>query len=118
VVRLAEELGMFGSSHAMRLRHNLELVAHFSRPPEDADVDGMMPEEAIGVLRTAVQTVPGHETLDIAVEFAQFRAKLEEEVLSDDAPELNGLVSSAYFFQRTVVRVLMAGVKSTSGAKL
>lgn len=117
-VRLAEELGMFGSSHAMRLRHNLELVAHFSRPPKDVDSDGMMPEEAIGVLRTAVQTVLGHETLEIAVEFAQFRAKLEDEVLSDDAPELSGLVSSAYFFQRTVVRVLMAGVKSTSGAKL
>lgn len=117
-VRLAEELGMFGSSHAMRLRHNLEVIAHFSRPPDDVDADGMMPEEAISVLRTAVQTVLGHESLDIAVEFAQFRSKLEDEVLADDAAELSGLVASAYFFQRTVVRVLMAGVKSTSGAKL
>ncbi len=117
-VRLAEELGMFGSSHAMRLRHSLELIAHFSHPPADFDAEGMMPEEAISVLRTAVQTVLGHETLTVAVEFAEFRAKLEQEVLPDDAVEIDGLSSSAYFFQRTVLRVLMAGVKSSGSAKL
>ena len=117
-VRLAEELGMFNSSHALRLRHNMELIAHFSHLPTDADSEGMMPEEAISVLRTAVQTVLGHETLTTAVGFSQFRTALEDVVLPDDSPQLASVLSSAYFFQRTVLRVLMAGIKSSSGAKL
>ena len=35
-VRLAEELGMFGSTHALRMRHTLEVVTHFANPPSDA----------------------------------------------------------------------------------
>lgn len=117
-VRLAEELGMFGSSHALRLRHALETVTHFANPPVDVDDEGMMPEEAIGTLRTCVQTILGHEELSVAVEFAEFRRRLEAEVLSASAPEIAGLASSPYFFQRTVLRVLLAGAKTASGAQL
>ncbi|MEY2423018.1 MAG: hypothetical protein QOI95_3085 [Acidimicrobiaceae bacterium] len=117
-VRLAEELGMFGSSHALRLRHALETVTHFADPPSDVDDEGMMPEEAIGTLRTCVQTILGHDELGVAVEFAQFRKRLESEVLPDAAPEIEGLANSPYFFKRTVLRVLLAGIKTASGAQL
>lgn len=117
-VRLAEELGMFGSTLAMRLRQNLEKVAHFSNRPADAIDDEMMPEEALSVLRTCVQTVLGHESLDIALEFAAFRKRLETSILDDDAPEIGGLVSSAYFFKRTVLRLLIAGSKGLRSAQL
>jgi hypothetical protein len=117
-VRLAEELGMFGSTLAMRLRQNLEIVAHFSNRPADAVDDEMMPEDAIGVLRTCVQTVLGQDDLEVAVEFAAFRRRLETTILEDDAPEIDGLASSAYFFKRTVVRILLAGCKSARGAQL
>lgn len=117
-VRLAEELGMFGSTLAMRLRQNLELVAHFANPPSDAADDEMMPEDALGVLRTCVQTVLGHEDLEVAVEFIAFRRRLETSILADDAPEIEGLATSAYFFQRTVLRILLAGSKSVQGAQL
>ncbi|GEA84821.1 MULTISPECIES: hypothetical protein [Cellulomonas] len=117
-VRLAEELGMFGSTLAMRLRQNLELVAHFSNRPADAVDDEMMPEEALSVLRTCVQTVLGREDLDIAVEFAAFRKRLEASILDDEAPEIEGLVHSAYFFKRTVLRLLLAGSKGLRSAQL
>lgn len=117
-VRLAEELGMFGTTLAMRLRQNLELVAHFTQRPEDASDDEMMPEEALSVLRTCVQTVLGQEDLNVAVEFAAFRRKLETGPLEHDAPEIQGLASSAYFFKRTVVRILLAGSKGLRGAQL
>lgn len=117
-VRLAEELGMFGSTHALRLRHALETVTHFSNPPADADDEGMMPEEAISTLRTCVQTILGHEEVSVALEFVEFRRRLEAEVLPANAPEINGLASSAYFFRRTVLRVLLAGSKTASGAQL
>lgn len=117
-VRLAEELGMFGSTLGLRLRQNLELVAHFTNRPADAAEDEMMPEEALGVLRTCVQTVLGQENLDVAVEFAAFRDRLEQTILSDDAAEIDALAASPYFYQRTILRVLLAGVKSTRGAQL
>lgn len=117
-VRLAEELGMFGSTLAMRLRQNLELVAHFSNRPADATDDEMMPEDALGILRTCVQTVLGHEDLEIAVEFAAFRRRLETSILDHEAPEIDGLANSAYFFKRTVLRILLAGSKSLRGAQL
>jgi len=116
-VRLAEELGMFGSSHALRLRHALETVTHFANPPQDVDDEGMMPEEAIGTLRTCVQTVLGHEELSVAVEFAEFRRRLETELLPASASEIDGLAAAPYFFKRTVLRVLLAGSKTASGAQ-
>lgn len=117
-VRLAEELGMFGSTLGLRLRQNLELVAHFTHRPADAAEDEMMPEEALGVLRTCVQTVLGQDNLEVAVEFAAFRDRLEQSILEDDAPEIDALASSPYFYQRTVLRILLAGSKSTRGAQL
>lgn len=117
-VRLAEELGMFGSTLAMRLRQNLELVAHFAQRPEDAGHDEMMPEDAISVLRTCVQTVLGQDHLDVAVEFAEFRRRLETTHLEDAAPEVQGLAQSPYFYKRTVLRTLLASAKSTRGAQL
>ena len=117
-VRLAEELGMFGSTLGLRLRQNLELVAHFTHRPADAAEDEMMPEEALGVLRTCVQTVLGQENLEVAVEFAALRDRLEQSILKDDAPEIGGLAASPYFYQRTVLRVLLAGIKINRGAQL
>ena len=117
-VRLAEELGMFGSTLGLRLRQNLELVAHFTHRPADAADDEMMPEEALGVLRTCVQTVLGQENLEVAVEFAALRDRLEQSILGDDAPEIDGLAASPYFYQRTVLRILLAGSKSDRGAQL
>lgn len=117
-VRLAEDLGMFGSSHALRLRHTLETIHHFSEPPEDADEEGMTPEEAIGALRTCVQTVLGQEQLGIALEFAEFRSRLESEVLPADWIGSLNLAAVPYFFKRTILRVFIAGVKTASGAQL
>jgi hypothetical protein len=117
-VRLAEELGMFGSTLGLRLRQNLELVAHFTHRPADAAEDEMMPEEALGLLRTCVQTVLGQENLEVAVEFAALRDRLEQSILEHDAPEIDGLAASPYFYKRTVLRVLLAGSKSNRGAQL
>lgn len=116
-VRLAEEFGMIGGTQALRLRHTLEIIAHFANRQSDDD-DGMMPEEAVSALRICVQAVLGHDDLDVAVEFADFRRRLETTLLSDESPEVEGLVESAYFFKRTVLRTLLAGCKSSRSAQL
>ena len=120
-VRLAEELGMFSPTQAMRLRNVLQTVAHFSESPaEDQEDDErqMMPEEAIHCLRTCIQSVLGHERLDGAIEFAEFRRELEERSFTHEDAEIQSLLTSPYFFQRATLRVLLALAKTSEGAQL
>ncbi|WP_438035713.1 hypothetical protein [Sorangium sp. So ce204] len=117
-LRLAEELGFFPSSHTLRLRHAMEVIAHFANPPDDADDDGMTFEEATGALRTCIQTVLGHGETEAALEFASFRKKLETQDFQSGDPEVDTLASSPYFFQRTTLRVLLSVIKTAQGAQL
>lgn len=117
-LNLAEQLGMFSGTEALRLRHAMELVAHFSDPPDDVENQEMMPEEAQAVLRACIQSVLGHERLEGAVEFARFRSDLETRVFKSDDAEIEQLVASPYFFRRTTLRVLLSLVKVASGAQL
>lgn len=119
-VRLAEKLGMFNSTQAMRLRNAMEVVNHFSQPP-GAGEDGsreMVSEEAISVLRACVQTSLGQEDLGGALEFAAFRDRLESEQLAGGDAQVTMLAESSAFFVGTAVRVLMALAKTAEGAKL
>ncbi len=122
-VRLAEELGMFSTTQAMRLRNVLQMVAHFSgssaKEEEDEDRQ-MVQEEALLCLRTCVQSVLGHEheRLAGALEFANFRRELEERTFSVDDQEVQHLLESPYFFRRTTLRVLLALAKTVQGAQL
>lgn len=120
-LRLAEELGMFSSTQAMRLRTALQVVTHFSEAmseEEEEEDRQMMPEEAIQCLRTCIQSVLGHERLEGALEFIKFRKDLEERTFDEEDAEIASLLSSPYFFQRTTLRVLMAMAKTAQGAQL
>jgi hypothetical protein len=117
-LNLAEQLGMFSGTEALRLRHAMELVAHFSDPPEDGEQHEMMPEEALQVLRACIQGVLGHDRLEGAVEFARFRKDLEARTFKVDDTEIEQLVASPYFFRRTTLRVLLTLVKVASSAQL
>jgi hypothetical protein len=117
-LRLAEELGFFPSSHTLRLRHAMEVIAHFADPPTDADGDGMMPEEASAAFRTCIQTVLGHAETEGAIEFATFRKQLEVRNFQSGDSEVEALSSSPYFFQRTTLRVLLSLIKTAQGAQL
>lgn len=119
-VKLAEELGMFTATQAMRLRRVLEMMTFFSNPPSEDDDEEkeMMPEEAIQCLRVCIQNVLGHERLEGAIQFARFRSELEEKVFIKDDEKIQSLIASPYFFQRTALRVLLAMVKTSEGAQL
>jgi hypothetical protein len=120
-LKLAEELGMFGQTDALRLRQGLELVTHFGgmSDHEDADVDvqeGMNINEFTNLLRVSVQAVLGHERLSGAVRFSQFRHDLESRVMKGDDEDVELLKTSAYFLRRTTLRILVALAKTATGA--
>lgn len=119
-VRLAEDLGMVGGTQALRLRHSLELIAHFStrEVDDDDDDEGLSREDAINTLRVCVQSVLGYDQINVASGFAEFRRELETTLLDSKLPPLQGLENAAYFFKRTVLRTLLASSKTTRGARL
>lgn len=118
-LRLAEQLQMFAGTEAMRLRHAMELVSHFSEVPEGDETEReMMQEEALTVLRACVQSILGHEKFVGVIEFRKFRQRLEEETFQTDSSEIVSLVAAPSFFQRTTLRVLLAMTKTETGASL
>lgn len=121
-LRLAEELGMFNATEAMHLRQSLELLTHLTSHPlaeQEEDSQGEMnPEDFTKVLRACVRAVLGHERMDGAVAFSKFRDGLEQNVFQASDGQIVSLLASPYFLKRTTLRVLVALVKTASGASL
>lgn len=117
-IKLAEELGMVSRTEAIRLRHAQELVSHFSqRDPHEGD-DAMEATEAVGVLLNCVKSVLAKPRIQVARKFSEFRNELEAESFSPDDTRCDTLVASPYFFRRVAIAVLLAGIRSHTGAKL
>lgn len=117
-VCLAEDLGMVNATEGMRLKQCLQTIAHFaSRDSDQDDGEQMSPEEAVRCLRSCIQSVLGHQQVAVATQFASFRRSLEERTLKATDTEVAEIVGSPYFFQRTTLSVVLALLRSTSGAQ-
>lgn len=118
-LRLARELGTITSTGELRLRQALERHTHFGQlPAEEAEENQMTAEEAVAVVRACVENILGQERIDAALDFKEFRDRLESELLDEDDNDIENLVASPYFFQRASIRILLALVKSRTGAQL
>ena len=116
-VSLAEDLGMVNATEALRLKHALNLVAHFS-DPENASKEQMNVEEAVGVLRSCVTSILGNPHIEPPIQFAELRKTLEEESLLPNDLRVTQIVESPYFIQRTTLSVLLSLLKTANSAQL
>jgi len=118
-LRLARELGAVSTTGYFRLKQSFDRIAHFGQlAPEEADDAEMSVDEAVGVIRACVETILGQNKIDVAVDFKKFRDNLESGVFDKTDTEIVRLESSPYFFKRASIRILLALVKSNSGAQL
>jgi len=116
-ILLAEQLGMVGPTEAIRLRNAQSLITHFSDPEVSSD-ERMHLEEAISVLRGCVVNFLSDPAVHPPQPFLELRRKLQAETLSSDSPEIEMLSTSPYFYVRTTLTVLIAQLKTASGAGL
>lgn len=117
-ITLARELGLINSTDAKRLTQHLELLAHFdSLNIDDADIEEMTREEALSFLRTCVNAVLGREGNIAPAEFVAFRDELESRTFKSTDSEVTTLLVAPYFFQKTTLSILLANIKSKSGAQ-
>lgn len=118
-IRLAEELGVINGTAAFRLKQAMETVTHFNQSDLDENPENELTEEETkSIIRSCIQGVLGYDKIEAAIDFKNFRTKLEASTLTEDSPYIMKLVQSPYFFQRTTLRILLALVKSSSGAQL
>lgn len=118
---LAEDLGMISATECMRLRQAHEVITHFTAmetTEEDDEEVRMTHEEAVACLRACVKNVLGHPALEVAQDFAEFRRELEEASFSADDDKIVTLINAPYFFRKTTLSVLLALLKTCSGAQL
>lgn len=117
-ITLARELGLINATDSTRLTHHLELLAHFdSLNIEDAETQEMAREEALSFLRTCVNAVLGRDGNIAPAEFVAFRSALEGRTFKETDPEIATLQVAPYFFKKTTLSILLAGIKTKSGAQ-
>lgn len=114
-IRLAEQLGVIGSTGAMKLRHAFEVLSHYAQP----NIEEELPfPEALVILRTCVQFALGEKDIQVAVDFSKFRDSLVTKTLNANAPELEQLAGAPPFFLSTATRALLAAIKTEKAARL
>lgn len=121
-ISLAEDLGMMSHTECFRMRQSHEVIMHFAKlgtTQEDEDDEiAMNPNEALSCLRSCVANVLAQPSLEVAETFAEFRRQLEEATFDADSDQVLALLSSPYFYRRTTLSVLLALLKTSSGAAL
>ena len=118
-IRLAEDLGVITGTAAFRLRQAMETVMHFNQPDLEEDPDNEISrEEAQTIIRACILGSLGYNKIEAAIDFKNFREDLENKTLPENSPYIIKLEQSPYFFHRATIRILLALIKSTSGAQL
>jgi hypothetical protein len=117
-IKLGKELGLINSTDAIRLGQHIELLAHFDNlSGVDAEYEEMTREEALNLLRTCVNAILGRENNEAPIEFKRFRARLESKTFKSSDQEIATLGATPYFFKKTTLSILLAGIKARSGAQ-
>lgn len=117
-VTLARALGIINSTDAKRLTQHLELLAHFdSLEGEEAESEEMSQQEALQFLRTCVDSVLGRDDNFAPVEFVKFRSALEGRTFKETDSEVQTLGAAPYFFKKTTLSILLAGLRTRTGAQ-
>lgn len=114
-IQLAEQLGVIGTTAALKLRQANELITHYFSKEASEEIDNV---SAVQIIKSSVQYILGEADISIAIEFSQFRERLLNENLSLKDPQVEQLINSPLFYLRTVMSILLASIKNDKGAKL
>jgi len=112
---LAEQLGVIGSTAALKLRQANELIGHYFSSNAEGELDKL---SALSIVKSSIEYVLSEDNISIALEFSNFRMRLLGESLTINDPQIDQLINSPVFYLRTVLTILTSAIKSEQGAKL
>lgn len=114
-IQLAEQLGVIGSTAALKLRQSQELISHFFSGKADEEISYT---DAFTIVKSSVQYILGEQDISIAIEFSNLRRRLLTESLKKDDIQVSNLISSPLFYLRTVLTILLSSIRKDKGATL
>jgi len=114
-IQIAEQLGVIGTTAALRLRQSNELITHYFSKNAEEQLDYAT---AFSIVKSSVQYVLGEHDISIALEFSKFRDRLLNETLKLSDPQVDQLINSPLFYLRTVITILLSSARNDIGAKL
>lgn len=114
-IQIAEQLGVIGTTAALRLRQSNELITHYFSKNAEEQLDYTT---AFSIVKSSVQYVLGEHDISIALEFSKFRDRLLNETLKLSDPQVDQLINSPLFYLRTVITILLSSARNDIGAKL
>ncbi|MEO6590513.1 MAG: hypothetical protein ABIP06_14545, partial [Pyrinomonadaceae bacterium] len=114
-IQLAEQLGVIGTTGALKLRQSNELITHYFSKDSDEELDYL---EALKIVKSTIQYILGEQNISIAIEFSKFRERLLNETLRIDDPQIEQIIGSPLFYLRTVITILLSSIRNDLGAKL
>lgn len=114
-INLAEQLGVIGSTAALKLKQSNELITHFFSTNSDEELDKL---SAMAIVKSSIQYVLSEDNISIAIEFSNFRQRLLGESLKINDPQIEQVIGSPIFYLKTVLTILTSAIRSEQGAKL
>ncbi|MFF5380781.1 hypothetical protein [Pedobacter suwonensis] len=119
-LQLAQDLGLITNKSSFRLKQSMDLVNYFNNAEneEGEDIDTFSKHDAETVLLSCIQSILGHEKVDLSLNFLEFRDSLENQTLTEEDKNLKKLVTAPYFFKRATLRILLSIIKIRQSAQL
>lgn len=114
-IQLAEQLGVIGTTAALKLRHSNEIISHYFSKNADEQLDY---STAFVIVKSSIQYILGEQDISIAIEFSKFRDRLVGETLKSNDAQVEQIVNSPLFYLRTVITILLSSTRNDIGAKL
>ncbi|MGL1958292.1 MAG: hypothetical protein OCD00_13350 [Colwellia sp.] len=115
-INLAEQLGAINSTGALKLRQALEMMSHFFSDEAEQNGEELSKIDAASLVSSCVKYILGESNISIAMEFSELRNRLFSESLSTQDPQIAQLLDSPPFYIKTVVSVLLSGIKNEQSA--
>lgn len=114
-INLAEQLGVIGTTAALKLRQANELITHYFSSNSDEELDKL---SAMSIVKSSIEYILAEGNISIALEFSSFRQSLLNESLTIHDNRIEQVINSPVFYLRTVLTILTSAIKNEQGAKL
>ena len=110
IISLSADLGFINKTAKMEFLQYSETIQHYM---SDTDPGEEYPStKLVDMVRSCIKHVLGYDTVEYEVPFVTFRERLKSEVVNASHPVYSQLMSSPYFYKKTITKTLLKLAKT------
>lgn len=105
IISLSADLGFINKTAKMEFLQFSETIQHYR---SDNEPDEEYPStKLVDMVRSCIKHVLGYDTVEYEVPFITFRDRLKAETINTSHPMYSQLMSSPYFYKKTITKTLL-----------